>query len=246
MIDGHMETARPGTLYLVATPIGNLRDITLRALDILRSVDEIFCEDTRTSRRLLERYGIQKPLFSYHEHNESARVDGLVQRLQEGKSLALISDAGTPTISDPGYRIVHRCRRLMLPVVPIPGPTALIGALSASGLPTNGFLFVGFLPPKSSARRRFFEQYVDFPYTLIFYESCHRLEKFLADGREVFSGARTIGLAKELTKCHETFLMGSIESVLERLQGVAIRGEFVVLVAPDGFLWSEKVGGLSC
>lgn len=229
------ETAQPGTLYLVATPIGNLRDISLRALDILRSVDEIFCEDTRTSRCLLRHYEISRPIFSYHDHNEISQTENLIRRLQAGRSLALISDAGTPTISDPGYRIVHRCRQVGLPVVPIPGPSAVVTALSASGLPTNGFLFVGFLPPRPAARKKFFQQYLNFPYTLICYESCHRVEKFVADAKDVFSGRRTIALVKEMTKRHETFLMGSIDAVSEALKTLAIRGEFVILVAPGDF-----------
>ena len=172
---------QPGHLYVVATPIGNLADLTERARAILSSVDLIACEDTRTTGSMLTRLGIRRELVAYHDHNETEAAERLAELLTGGKSIALVSDAGTPAISDPGFRLVRACRRRMLPVVPVPGACALAAVLSASGLPTNGFLFAGFLPSKTSARTAFLEKYREFDYTLALYESCHRIDKFVAD-----------------------------------------------------------------
>ncbi len=170
-------TPSPGHLYVVATPIGNLADLTERARAILGSVDLIACEDTRTTGAMLTRFGLHCTLVPYHEHNETEMAEKLAADLAAGKSVAVVSDAGTPALSDPGFRLVRACRRRGLPVVPVPGPSALTAVLSASGLPTNGFLYVGFLPAKSAARVAFFEKYRDFDYTLALFESCHRIDK---------------------------------------------------------------------
>jgi 16S rRNA (cytidine1402-2'-O)-methyltransferase len=229
-------TPRPGTLYVVATPIGNLADITERARAILAAVDLIACEDTRTTGVLLTYLGLHRPLTAYHEHNETEAAESLATQLSAGKSIALVTDAGTPALSDPGFRLVRACRRRGLPVVPVPGPSALTAVLSASGLPTNGFLFVGFLPAKSSARLAFLEKYRDFDYTLVLYESCHRIDKFAAEIVEKLGPARVVCLAKEVTKIYETFLVGPAADVQARLGKIALKGEFVVLIAPADFV----------
>ncbi|MCE9624254.1 MAG: 16S rRNA (cytidine(1402)-2'-O)-methyltransferase [Deltaproteobacteria bacterium] len=218
-----------GKLYLVATPLGNLKDITLRALEVLKSVDSIACEDTRHSLKLLQTYEIQKPLFSLHDHNETKRVAPILERLKEGKSLALISDAGTPLISDPGYRLVEAVLAAGFEVEAIPGPCAAINALVGSGLPTDKFYFVGFLPPKSAARRRRFEALLDFPSTLIFYESPHRIQKFLEEAHSVF-GSRRLVLAREMTKKFEEFYRGRLQPKPETIPLRSWKGEYVVLL----------------
>jgi 16S rRNA (cytidine1402-2'-O)-methyltransferase len=218
-----------GKLYLVATPIGNLKDITLRALETLKAVDLIACEDTRHSLKLLQAYEIHKPLLSLHEHNEARRAAGLIEKLREGKSAALISDAGTPLVSDPGYRLVGEVLRAGLEVEAIPGPCAAVNALVASGLPTDAFYFVGFLPPKSAARRRRFEALREFPSTLIFYESPHRIQKFLAEAYEVF-GPRPAVIAREMTKKFEEFYRGTLVPDPQALALRSWKGEFVVLI----------------
>jgi 16S rRNA (cytidine1402-2'-O)-methyltransferase len=228
-------TPLPGHLYVVATPIGNLADLTDRARAILGSVDLVACEDTRTTGALLNRLGLKRELFPYHEHNESEAAVRLAERLAAGLSVAVVSDAGTPALSDPGFRIVRECRRHGLPVVPVPGPCAHTAALSASGLPTNGFLFVGFLPPKSAARRHFFEQHRDFRYTLVLYESCHRIAKAVDDIVAVLGGRRVVCVAKEISKLHETFWVGPAAEVQSRLEQASLKGEFVLLVAPGDF-----------
>lgn len=228
--------ASRGTLFIVATPIGNLSDLSPRALETLRSVDTILCEDTRTTGKLLSRWEISgTPLLAYHEHNEKAQAPRLADRLEAGETLALVSDAGTPGLSDPGFRIVRECRRRGLEVVPIPGPFAAAAALSASGLPTDAFFFAGFLPPKKAARQRFFESHKAFPHTLCLYESSHRIDKCLDDIVTVLGPDRTIAVAKELTKLHERFLVGKAGNVAERLSQLSRKGEFVVLIAPEGF-----------
>ena len=229
-------TPQPGHLYVVATPIGNLSDLTERARAILAGVDLVACEDTRTTGAMLTRFGLRKDLVAYHEHNETEAAETLAARLAEGKSIALVSDAGTPAISDPGFRIVRACRRRGLPVVPVPGANALVAVLSASGLPTNGFLYVGFLPPKSSARVAFLEKYRDFEYTLALYESCHRIDKAVAEITTTLGAARVICVAKEVTKLHETFLVGGAEEVKARLAKTSLKGEFVLLIAPADFV----------
>ncbi|HTB80830.1 MAG TPA: 16S rRNA (cytidine(1402)-2'-O)-methyltransferase [Opitutaceae bacterium] len=226
----------PGTLYVVATPIGNLADLTERARAILAAVDLVACEDTRTTGAMLTRLGLRRELTAYHDHNEIAAAETLAAQLADGKSIALVSDAGTPALSDPGFRLVRACRRRNLAVVPVPGPSALTAVLSASGLPTNGFLFVGFLPPKSAARLAFLEKHRDFDYTLAVYESCHRIDKFMAEIVEKLGPARVICIAKEVTKIHETFLIGPAAEVQARLAKTALKGEFVVLIAPADFV----------
>lgn len=227
-------TAEKGTLYLVATPIGNLGDITLRALEILKTVDRIACEDTRVTAKLLQHFEIQKPLVVYQEHNEKTQSSRLVELLKSGESIALVTDAGTPCISDPGFRVVRACRLEGIPVVPVVGASAIIGALSASGLPTNGFLFLGFLPPRSAARIKTLETYRDLPYTLVIYESCHRILKFLEEIVQVY-GTRACACARELTKQHETFCVGTAPEVLESVRKQSQKGEFVVMIAPEDF-----------
>jgi 16S rRNA (cytidine1402-2'-O)-methyltransferase len=228
-------TPQPGHLYVVATPIGNLADLTDRARAILGSVDLVACEDTRTTGAMLTRLGLRRELVAYHEHNETEAAEKLVEQVAAGKSVALVSDAGTPAISDPGFRLVRACRRRGLPVVPVPGPSALTAVLSASGLPTNGFLFVGFLPPKSAARIAFLEKYRDFDYTLALYESCHRIDKFAAEIVAKLGPTRVVCIAKEVTKLHETFLVGPAADVQARLAKTSLKGEFVVLIAPAEF-----------
>lgn len=228
--------ARPGHLYVVATPIGNLADLTERARLILSTVDLVACEDTRTTGALLTRLGLHRPLVPYHDHNETAAADQLVARLKEGKSIAVVSDAGTPAISDPGFRVVRACRRAGVPVVPIPGACALAAVLSASGLPSDGFLFAGFLPAKTSARVAFLEKYRNFDYTLALYESCHRIDKFAAEIAATLGPERVVCLAKEVTKLHETWLVGPASEVEARLAKTSLKGEFVVLIAPADFV----------
>ncbi len=229
------QTAEPGHLYIVATPIGNLGDITIRAASILNSCDLIACEDTRVTHGLLHYLGIKKPTISYRDANEKSQTEFLLSQLKEGKSIALVSDAGTPTISDPGFRVVRECRKLGLTVTPIPGASALLAAISASGLPSNDFRFVGFLPPKSAARKRFFIDNKDSESTLALYESSHRIQKFIDELIEVLGGQRVVCIAREITKLHETFLVGRIAEIYEPFQTRSQKGEFVVLIAPQDF-----------
>jgi 16S rRNA (cytidine1402-2'-O)-methyltransferase len=220
-----------GTLYVVATPIGNLEDITLRALRTLREVDQIACEDTRQTRKLLDRHGISKPLVSYHEHNEQARAEELLRDLEAGKNIALVSDAGTPLIADPGYRLVAQARTLGVTVSPIPGPSALVSALSASGLPTDSFLFGGFLPAKKTQRRKTLEEMKEYPATLVFYETPHRILEALEDIADVL-GPRRVTIARELTKIHEEFLAGEASELRETLEKrPSIKGEITLMIA---------------
>ncbi len=229
-------TPQPGHLYVVATPIGNLADLTERARSILAAVDLIACEDTRTTGAMLTRFGFHRELVAYHEHNEIEAAVRLADQLVAGKSIAVVSDAGTPALSDPGFRVVRECRRRGLPVVPVPGPSALTAVLSASGLPTNGFLYVGFLPAKSAARIAFFERYRDFEYTLALYESCHRIDKAVDEIVATLGPGRVLCLAKEVTKLHETFLVGPAAEVKARLAQTSLKGEFVLLIAPADFV----------
>ena len=225
-----------GHLYVVATPIGNLGDLTDRARRVLSAADIVACEDTRTTGMLLMRLGIRATLVPYHEHNETEAAERLSAALAEGKSIALVSDAGTPGLSDPGFRLVRACRRRGLPVVPLPGPCAFVAVLSASGLPTNGFLFAGFLAPKTSARTTFFQAHRDFPYTIALYESGHRIAKALDDLLAVAGPDRVVCVAKELTKIHETFLVGPLGEVRARLERMSHKGEFTYLIAPADFI----------
>jgi 16S rRNA (cytidine1402-2'-O)-methyltransferase len=223
--------AGTGCLYLVATPIGNLEDITLRAIRILKEADLIACEDTRHTQKLLHHYGIRKELVSYHEHNELTRSPELVIELEQGAKIALVSDAGTPGISDPGHRLVTLCLRHHIPVVPIPGPSALVAALAASGLPTEEFSFAGFLPPRSGARRKALDALKTETRTLILYEAPHRVVETLADASDIL-GARPAVIAREVTKIHEEFLRGSLSELLESAQKHAPRGEITLLIGP--------------
>lgn len=231
-------TADPGKLYLVPTPIGNLGDITERALDILRQVDLIACEDTRHSGRLLKAFDIDKPLTSYHEFNERARAESIAERIRSGASVAVITDAGSPGISDPAYRVVRAALDLNIEVTALPGPSALLPALTASGLPTDRFLFEGFLPPKGAARRNRLERLSEFAHTIVFYESPHRVIKTLNDMQEVL-GNRPACLAREISKKFEEYVRGDLEQILKRLKGRRLRGEIVLVVA--GKVYSEKL-----
>jgi 16S rRNA (cytidine1402-2'-O)-methyltransferase len=220
-----------GTLYLVGTPIGNLEDISLRALRILKEVDLIACEDTRQTQKLLNHYAIEKRTTSYHEHNELTRAAELIMHLEQGQSIALVSDAGTPGISDPGYRLVALAIRHRLPVVPIPGPSAFLSALVASGLPTDSFRFGGFLPAKSGQRRALFESIKQSPRTQIFYEAPHRILGTLEDLVDVLGPQRHVVIAREVTKIHEEFLRCKAVEALAELQArEEIRGEITLLI----------------
>lgn len=220
-------------LYVVATPIGNLADISERALSVLRSVDLIAAEDTRHTRQLLMHFTINKPLFSVHDHNEQQRIEKVIAELSAGQSIALVSDAGTPLISDPGFHVVQAVREAGFKVVPVPGPCALVTALSAAAMPTDRFCFEGFLPAKSSGRKKQLQKVEDEPRTLVFYESPHRIVDSLTDMAEVFGADRQITVAREITKTFETFYTGSLTQTLEWMQGDANqqRGEFVLVVA---------------
>ncbi|HMG32879.1 MAG TPA: 16S rRNA (cytidine(1402)-2'-O)-methyltransferase [Blastocatellia bacterium] len=224
-----------GTLFIVATPIGNLEDITLRALKVLGQVDVIACEDTRHTRKLLAHYQISKPLISYHEHNESERAEQLLKRLLAGESVALVSDAGTPSISDPGYRLIREAARRQIKVSPIPGPSAAIAALAGAGLPTDSFTFAGFLPSRRGARRARLSMLKRLDTTLVFYEAPHRIRTVLAELKEEL-GDRDCVVARELTKIHEEFIRGR----LSEIQGlVQPRGEFVIILSPGALDLAE-------
>ena len=233
----------PGTLYIVATPIGNLEDITLRAIRILKDADIIAAEDTRHTQTLLRHFTINTPLTSYHEHNERAKTGQLVARLERGESIALVSDAGTPGISDPGYRLVVEAARLGIPVAPIPGPSALIAALSASGLPTDGFSFRGFLPARKRERRSKLQELRVDRYSLVVYETPHRLKESLDDIREIL-GDRRMVLAREVTKIHEEFIRGRISEVIGEVGGREIRGEVTLIIEGCSDLHAPSEGAL--
>jgi 16S rRNA (cytidine1402-2'-O)-methyltransferase len=197
-----------GKLFLVATPIGNMKDITLRALEVLKTVDLVAAEDTRRSRVLLQHFGISKPMLSLHAHNEESRSQQVLEKLRSGLNIALISDAGTPLISDPGYPLVTLLRQENIDVIPLPGPCALIAALSASGLPCDHFFFAGFLPAQSANRKKALKTYQDTPHTTIFYEAPHRILALFKDMLAIFGDDRKVGFAKELTKIFEHFFSG--------------------------------------
>jgi 16S rRNA (cytidine1402-2'-O)-methyltransferase len=219
-----------GTLYVVATPIGNLEDITYRAVRILRESAAIACEDTRQTRKLLDHYGISTPLISYHEHNEASRAAELVARLENGETIALVSDAGTPLISDPGYRVVRAAVEQGIVVVSIPGASAILTALAASGLPTDAFRFAGFLPAKQGQRRRLLDELKHEQATLVFYEAPHRITESLDDIQQVL-GSRQVVVARELTKLHEEILRGTAADLKATLESrPAIKGEMTVLI----------------
>jgi 16S rRNA (cytidine1402-2'-O)-methyltransferase len=223
------ESGQTGTLYVVATPIGNLEDITLRALRVLKEADLIACEDTRHTRLLLSRHGISTPLVSYHEHNEDRRAAELIVRLERGESVALVSDAGMPLLSDPGYPLITSAIAHSIPVVAVPGPSAVTAALAVSGLPADRFLFAGFLPRRAAERRRALEGVSGVPYTLVFFEAPHRITQTLGDLQVVF-GNRRIAVVRELTKRFEEVLRGDIAEVVELIGERPARGEFTIVV----------------
>ena len=227
-------TSKAGTLFLVGTPIGNLEDITLRALRTLKEADLVACEDTRHTQILLRHYQIEKPTISYHEHNELTRAPELILRLEEGEHIALVSDAGMPGISDPGHRLIGLCIRHGISVVPVPGASAFLAALAASGLPTHPFRFGGFLPAKRNQRRKELEQHKTSAKTLIYYEAPHRILDTLADAAEVLGNRHTV-LAREVTKIHEEFLRGRCLDVLKELRRRdKVKGEITLLIdRPD-------------
>jgi 16S rRNA (cytidine1402-2'-O)-methyltransferase len=221
-----------GILYVVATPIGNLGDITLRALEVLKNVDAIAAEDTRHTSGLLAHFGISKKLIAVHQHNEQQSADALIASLQEGDSIALVTDAGTPAVSDPGAIVVAAVRAAGLKVVPIPGASALTAALSASGISENGFTFIGFLPASSGGRKKAMQALLAHPYTLAFYEAPHRIIEFMESALEVFGAERRLFVARELTKTFETFFSGTTSDAKKWLLSDANqqRGEFVILL----------------
>ncbi len=230
-----------GKLYLVATPIGNLEDITFRAVRVLKEADLIACEDTRHTRGLLDHYGIDRPAISYHEHNEAGRTPDLIERLKGGQNIAMVSDAGTPLISDPGYRLVNQALAEGIVVVPIPGPSAILAALTASGLPTDAFHFGGFLPARTSQRRKALEAVREFECSLVFYETPHRILEALEDVAAVLGG-RPIVLTRELTKLHEEFLRGTAAEVLARLrERPSIKGEMTLVIGKPVFAATSGV-----
>lgn len=220
-----------GKLYLVGTPIGNLEDITLRALRTLKSVDLIACEDTRRTQKLLNHYNIQTPTISYHLHNEITRAPELILEMEEGGTVALVSDAGMPGLSDPGYRLVHLAIRHKVPVIPIPGGSALVTAVSGAGLPMNRFVFAGFLPSKKTARLKLLTELRDFDGVLVFYEAPHRLVGMLEDAQAIL-GDRAMVLARELTKVHEEFLRGTISNLLMEMRKRRVKGESTLVIGP--------------
>jgi len=218
-----------GVLYVVATPIGNLEDITLRALRVLKEVNRIAAEDTRHTQTLLNHYGITTPLTSYHEHNERSKVRSLIERLARGENIALVSDAGTPAISDPGYRLVGAAIRENLTVVPIPGASAALAVLSASGLPSDRFAFDGFLPAAKQERKNKLQALKGETRTMIFYEAPHRLKESLEDLRQIF-GDRELSIGREMSKLHEEFLRGAVSAVLLQLAERDVKGELTLIV----------------
>lgn len=241
-----------GTLYLVATPIGNLQDISFRALEILKSVDIIACEDTRRTIKLLNHFSIKKQLVSYHEHNEKQRAEELAKLLEKGKSIAVVSDAGTPAICDPGFNLVQKAHETGARVIPVPGTAAFVNALIISGLPTDSFFFGGFLPAKKNDRRKRLEEVRNIPATLIFYETPHRIEKSLTDCLDVL-GNRNAVLVRELTKIHEETIRGSLRSLIETLGQKPVKGEIVLVIdrmekagkeKPSEKTLTERVAGL--
>jgi 16S rRNA (cytidine1402-2'-O)-methyltransferase len=228
---GKLSRVSGPALYLVGTPIGNLEDITLRALRVLKEVDVIACEDTRQTQKLLNHYAIATRTTSYHEHNEMTKSAELVKEMQEGASVALVTDAGMPGISDPGYRLITLAIRHRVPVVPIPGASAFLAALVASGLPTDSFRFNGFLPAKRGERRAALEAIKSSPRTQVFYEAPHRVAETLVDVCEVLGEARNVVVAREVTKLHEEFLRGRAGEVLENLKArQAVKGEITLLI----------------
>jgi 16S rRNA (cytidine1402-2'-O)-methyltransferase len=224
-----LKDEKKGKLYIVGTPIGNMEDITLRALKVLGEVDLIAAEDTRQIRKILNKYDIKNRTLSHHEHNEASQSQRIVDELLTGKDVALVSDAGTPGISDPGYRLVNLALKKGVEVIPVPGPSALVASLSVSGLPTDCFFFAGFLPAKKGERIKKLQEYKDYSCTLIFYESPHRIVKSLQDILQV-SGNRKIVIARELTKMHEEILHGNVDEVISLLKARKVKGEITLLI----------------
>lgn len=220
-----------GCLYVVATPIGNLEDITLRAVRVLKEADAIACEDTRQTQKLLNHYEIRRRLVSYHEHNEITRAAELIIELEAGAKIALVSDAGVPMISDPGHHLVALCMRHGIPVVPVPGPSAVLAALSASGLSSEAFLFRGFLPSRAGERRRALTELAKQTSTLVFYEAPHRIVETLEDARDILGNRRAV-VAREVTKLHEEFLRGTLEELIAAFGKKPPRGEMTLLIGP--------------
>jgi 16S rRNA (cytidine1402-2'-O)-methyltransferase len=223
--------AKPGFLYLVATPIGNLEDITLRALRVLKEARRVACEDTRRTQKLLQHYGIEARLVSYHEHNEHSRTPELLALLERGEDVALVSDAGTPLISDPGYRLTTECIGRGIRVIPIPGPSSVMAALAAAGLPCEEFLFAGFLPARRGPRRKALERLRAEPRTIAFYEAPHRLADTLEDAATILGDRRAV-VARELTKVYEEFARGTIRELAARFAANPARGEITLLIGP--------------
>lgn len=240
------ETQATGTLYIIATPIGHRDDITMRALALLQSVDCILAEDTRHSLQLLTALGIKNKLYAFHAHNEHDKSTPFIDQLLNGKNIALISDAGTPLISDPGFPLVRLARQHHIPVVPIPGPSAVITALSAAGVPCDSFLFLGFLPAKQQARKNKLSAVSSELHTLVLYESTHRILECLADIHEVFGAECQLVLAKELTKSHERFVEGTALEILDWLRSDPghVKGEFVLMIPPREHHLAEQDEGL--
>jgi len=229
MVSSHLNPEK-STLYIVSTPIGNMEDITLRALRILKEVDLIAAEDTRRTGLLLKHFGIQAPLTSYFEGNELKKRDFIIAKLKEGKKVALVSDAGTPGISDPGFRLIQLAIENQVPIVPIPGSSAVITALSVSGLPTDAFLFKGFLPHKSKKKRDLLKELEHVRETLIFYESPHRISETLRDVLEIL-GDREIVLTRELTKAYEEIIRGKVSEILNQVGDRSLKGEITLVIS---------------
>jgi len=229
-----MRARRPEAgLYLVATPIGNLSDVSLRALDVIAGADRLACEDTRVTGKLLARYGIRRGMTSYHEHSDGDAAEALLAEIESGRSVAVVTDAGTPSVSDPGFRLAVEAGERGLPVVPVPGASAPLAALVASGLPSDSFFFAGFLPVKESARRTRLEEVARVPGTLLFFEAPHRIAESLADMADVLGEGRRAAVCRELTKLHETIHRGSLRELTNAFAGAErVRGEIVVCVAP--------------
>jgi len=224
-----------GALLLVATPLGNLGDISPRAREALAGATVVACEDTRTTGNLLRLLGIEARLVAYHDHNEAEMGDALADRVAAGERVAVVTDAGTPGISDPGFRAARACARRGLTVTPIPGPCAAVALLSASGLPTNAFRFVGFLAPKSAARRRFLESVREADETVVLHESCHRIDAFLGEMLEVLGPDRVACVGREITKLHESIRTAPLATLVPAVRAGSLKGEFTVAIAPAGF-----------